>query len=148
MKWAIPGNPGGVVAREVCGRLVLKTREGWDGGGDTASPGRAAERRVPSAHSAEGTAAPRAGPTFDEPSFWGLLRGGGATCGGGEGTGPALLEPPSDTAPGRLKRRGRESGLGSEDEAPGDLEGQGHHGQGCAQASRCRTGFTIKHRRL
>ena len=61
---------------------------------------------------------------------------------GGKGTGPALLESPSDTAPGRLKRRGRESGLGSEDKAPGDLEGQGHRGQGSAQASRCRTGFT------
>lgn len=81
------------------------------------------------------------------PASGGSCGGGGATCGGG-GTGPALLEPPSDTAPGRLKRRGRELGLGSEDEAPGDLEGQGHRGQGRAQASRCRTGFTIKHRRL
>lgn len=65
---------GGMFAREVSGRLALKTRKG-EMRVERASPGRVARRRVLlSAQSAEGTALPRPqGPAFDGPRFGGLL---------------------------------------------------------------------------
>ena len=69
-------------------------------GGDVAFSGRAAECRVPSTQSAEGTIALQQVRALDEPGF-----GGGRVC---AGTGPAPPLPCLGYTTGGLKRHGRE----------------------------------------